>query len=1143
MLSALRKSDLKEDKGKSDHVKKKEYPCFLCNAKSTEKGIPLLVSQTTFSKICLGEKLQEILGEKFIVLITSKDAICWKCAKYINWVDKCERKLDLARGNILNMVITKYKNVEMDLTSISPKESTRFLQSDTPTSIIHTTKSQEVKNYKPGNISDDVGGYEKPREDKKKTYECHICHKVFASPAALGVHKARQHPIHHVCDYCGMTLSTEAKYKAHIAKHGPKTAPIASKMLNCVLCGFQTRNMETYCRHACDSKIVSLVCTSCRKRYIHNKTTDRIPGKNLCPSCLTVEGAQVPVEPVSPVTHPVLSSNNQFAAQQMHQQSVQQLLRQSSQNLPELSQNSPPKGPFPVKQEETILPEVDDVGDPLAMDVEHIVDSGTEMTAEGMMALAGMNPDEIAADLVAVVNSENLHNPDDDTNHYDDPTSAVEDEHLGETIISSDLHTEMPEFFRPPQEKRLSDQSMVENAGDVIVNAEDMIENAVDVIEHAEDGEAEGELILPVDSGSLFKCASCHEEFDIDQVATHPCFINADADYVEGDVDSDYIQIPVYDEHQETLLAANGADGVRRERKVNRRRIPKIPAQENAHYTQVEPETKMHCKTCYAEFRTIGLMRQHWDLTGHSREVSTTTIELNKIKDKNNKTEQTFKVVKQNFNIRANVVGQNDEDIRRTDEQLNNCIIKVKESPTIEEFMLRREGKMCNACGVIFGDEELLAEHQCNNCLTCVACHITFMDSKLLKKHYQYTGHASKLYKRAAGAPESPQLVEQVIEHPVVVPYYCPKCNKTFPARPALRKHLRSHYKGTMGGACHYCLLEFDDKSQINQHILEAHGAYLYKCDHCDKAFLTRSVCNKHQMKHIIHKCQVCDVRFANQRLLIVHMDKVHRSKACRLCGKMITDLYALRRHERRHFYDNGLKCDFCDKSFRNKSLLKVHNRIHDEEAQYRCKTCHIGFKTPRNLEDHEIIHIKKQYTCSKCSTVCPSKNFYWLHMKMHDLAYKCSVCGRMFRDTSLLAIHKRKHFRARPYQCPRCPRVFSVPATLRRHLTVHTRTYPFKCGLCKKGFLTKYAYHKHLDTVHAVRNTRPRRVLHRIPSLPLNATDEDLLHAADTFISDDVIMFNEYQKDITIEQVPSSDMITEEVVVETTELFDEILH
>lgn len=77
---------------------------------------------------------------------------------------------------------------------------------------------------------------------------------------------------------------------------------------------------------------------------------------------------------------------------------------------------------------------------------------------------------------------------------------------------------------------------------------------------------------------------------------------------------------------------------------------------------------------------------------------------------------------------------------------------------------------------------------------------------------------------------------------------------------------------------------------------------------------------------------------------------------------------------------------------------------------------------------------------------------------------------------------------------------------------------------------------------MHALQNTNPRHILHTIPSLTLNATDEDILQAADTLIAEDVIMFNDYQKDV-IEQVSSSDLITEEVVVETTELFDEILN
>lgn len=751
-----------------------------------------------------------------------------------------------------------------------------------------------------------------------------------------------------------------------MAKHAAKMAPISHKMLNCVTCGFQTKNMEVYCRHACDSKIDSLVCSSCRKRYIHEKSSNDVPGKNLCPDCRTVEGR----EQVD-----------------------------GSATLP--------SKPEPVFKPDSVElpPEVPDDGLDLSMDVE---DGPSSHPSVGLHS-----------GLIAVVSSENPPQEDDD--HFE-PSSTLVDDTQAETI-STDLHNEMPEFFRPPQEKRLSDQSIDDR-----------------LIEEVAVTENEGEITLPVDSNSLLKCTNCEEEFEINQLATHPCFLSGDVmEYSEVDNEAieTYIPVNVYDESHAEILD----DGTsRRGRRPNRRRVPKIPAQENIHFSHfAEPETKMHCKTCYAEFRTIGLMRQHWDLTGHSREVSTTTIELNKIKDKTSRTEQTFKVVKQNFSIRANVIGQNDDEIRRTDEMHSNCIIKVKESPSIEEFMLRKDGKICDNCGIIFGDAQMLAEHQCTSCLTCVTCHVTFMDEKLLRKHYQYTGHAAKTFKK--DSEEEPKFEE----HQVIDQYYCPKCHKIFPARLALSKHLKTHYRGTNMGACHYCLLEFDDKSFIKQHVHEAHGAYMFQCEHCERHFLTKSARNKHQKKHVIHMCKVCRVRFKNQRLLLVHMDKVHRSKACRICGKMITDLYALRRHERRHYYESGLKCDFCDRSFRTKASLKTHNKLHDDLIQYRCKTCDLGFKSPRNLEDHEIVHIKRQYKCRKCPAVCPSRNFYWMHMKCHETAYKCGVCGRMFRDTSLLAAHKRKHIRARPYQCPRCPRVFSVPATLRRHLTVHTRSYPFK--------------------------------------------------------------------------------------------------
>lgn len=98
-----------------EDLESKQFSCFVCTEKSKEKGISLLQSQTAFSRISLGEKLQEILGTKYVVLVTSRDSICWDCASYLNWVDRCEHKVDLVKEYIVNQVSLKYRKIEVTL--------------------------------------------------------------------------------------------------------------------------------------------------------------------------------------------------------------------------------------------------------------------------------------------------------------------------------------------------------------------------------------------------------------------------------------------------------------------------------------------------------------------------------------------------------------------------------------------------------------------------------------------------------------------------------------------------------------------------------------------------------------------------------------------------------------------------------------------------------------------------------------------------------------------------------------------------------------------------------------------------------------------------------------------------------------------
>lgn len=99
-----------------------DYECFVCATKSKEKGLSMLLGQTAFSRISLGEKLQEILGSKLLVLISPKDRICWDCGSYLNWVDKLEHKIDLIKELIVNNITAKYKKIEVCLTEESENQ-------------------------------------------------------------------------------------------------------------------------------------------------------------------------------------------------------------------------------------------------------------------------------------------------------------------------------------------------------------------------------------------------------------------------------------------------------------------------------------------------------------------------------------------------------------------------------------------------------------------------------------------------------------------------------------------------------------------------------------------------------------------------------------------------------------------------------------------------------------------------------------------------------------------------------------------------------------------------------------------------------------------------------------------------------------
>ncbi|KAL3249724.1 hypothetical protein MRX96_055924 [Rhipicephalus microplus] len=152
----------------------------------------------------------------------------------------------------------------------------------------------------------------------------------------------------------------------------------------------------------------------------------------------------------------------------------------------------------------------------------------------------------------------------------------------------------------------------------------------------------------------------------------------------------------------------------------------------------------------------------------------------------------------------------------------------------------------------------------------------------------------------------------------------------------------------------------------------------------------------------------------------------------CRVegCGKTYTTLHHLKVHGRAHTGDRPFKClvDGCNKSFVTGYGLKSHTRVHTGETPYRCTHdgCIKTFKTSGDLQKHVRTHTgerpfkcpfedcnrEKPYVCTvpSCGKRFTEYSSLYKHhvVHTHNKPYMCNLCGKNYRQTSTLAMHKR---------------------------------------------------------------------------------------------------------------------------------------
>jgi hypothetical protein len=143
-------------------------------------------------------------------------------------------------------------------------------------------------------------------------------------------------------------------------------------------------------------------------------------------------------------------------------------------------------------------------------------------------------------------------------------------------------------------------------------------------------------------------------------------------------------------------------------------------------------------------------------------------------------------------------------------------------------------------------DESSSANERPALLFSCDYCSRTFKQAVMLRKHLKI--HTVSI--TANTVPAEPQQQRDQQQQQQQQQHVCPECRKSFPTRPFLQAHLRSH-SSVKPFKCDSCLKDFKRKHSLNEHVLLKHkGEKVFGCSVCDEQFSSKHMRAVHERLH-----------------------------------------------------------------------------------------------------------------------------------------------------------------------------------------------------------------------------------------------------------------------------------------------------
>uniref|UniRef100_A0A8C5WKM3 Zinc finger protein 770 n=1 Tax=Leptobrachium leishanense TaxID=445787 RepID=A0A8C5WKM3_9ANUR len=275
--------------------------------------------------------------------------------------------------------------------------------------------------------------------------------------------------------------------------------------------------------------------------------------------------------------------------------------------------------------------------------------------------------------------------------------------------------------------------------------------------------------------------------------------------------------------------------------------------------------------------------------------------------------------------------------------KLYNCDIchKQFETPSkLTRHYLTHTGQkpfQCQDCGKTFRQGVHLQRHKVTHVqpFQCHLCHRNFKTMQTFSKHQQVhrecqAGDLKLARKAIAPRQRKPRSVvpvfsvcqrilvvqqSQLLEHAEVgtkaEDQRCERCDKVFPSRSKLERHLLIHM-GLRPFVCAQCGRSFRQKTHLKVHQLtHSQKKTLFQCSHCLKAFKTQGKLLKHEEVHTQQN----------------HLQNIlSRGKGSRRVKREASKVVSVN--------VNPFQCPICEQCFENQQILDSHACITMEDVE-----------------------------------------------------------------------------------------------------------------------------------------------------------------------------------------------------------------